>query len=278
MHPTPLTDSASPAAHQRARGQVRLGFVARDGYTRLADLFQQGSAKAMLPRAHAAEPQATLINTAGGLTGGDRFSWQVDLGAGARATLATQTAERVYRSASGAARVDVALRVGAGGHLDWLGQETILFEGGALDRRLVLDLEGDASALIVEPLVFGRAAMGEAPEHVTLTDRWSLRRDGRPLHEEATRIRPPMSDLRGVAGLGVMRATATVIYAGLDAEDRLDRARRLLPDIGVHAAASAWGGRLVVRLMAPDAQPLRAALIHFLTGFRGATLPRVWTM
>ncbi|MSU90171.1 urease accessory protein UreD [Rhodobacteraceae bacterium 2CG4] len=284
MH-APPTDAASgpPPRPQRARGAVRLGFARRDGCTRLADLYQAGSARAMLPRSHAPHPEATLINTAGGLTGGDRFDWRVELAPGTRATLATQTAERVYRSAAGAARVDIALRVGAGAHLDWLGQETILFEGGALERRLLLDLEGDATALIVEPLVFGRAAMGETPDRLFLTDRWSLRRDARPLHEEASRIRPPMTALRGAAALGAARAVATVIYAGHDAGDRLAPARRLLsgdggPGRDVQAAASAWDGRLVVRMMAGDAAPLRTALKRFLTGFRGLPLPRVWAM
>lgn len=272
-------DAARP---QRARGSVRIGFGLHDGSgdgrTRLTDLYQAGSAKAMLPRSHAPHPEATLINTAGGLTGGDRFDWQVDLGPGARATLATQTAERVYRSVAGTARVDISLSVGTGAHLDWLGQETILFEDSALERRLRLDLAGDATALIVEPLVFGRAAMGESPDRIDLTDRWTITRDGRPLHVEATRIRPPMSALRGAAALDGGRAVATVVYAGQDAEDRLGPARSLLPSDGVRAAASAWGGRLVVRLLADDARPLRGALKHFLTGFRGAALPRVWTM
>lgn len=271
-------DARATVRPQRARGAVRVGFGLRDGKSRLTDLYQAGSAKAMLPRSHAPHPEATLINTAGGLTGGDRFDWRVDLGPGARATLATQTAERVYRSAAGAARVDIALSVGAGAHLDWLGQETILFERSALERRLRLDLAGDATALIVEPLVFGRAAMGETPDWVDLTDRWTITRDGHPLHVEATRIRPPMSALRGAAALDGGRAVATVVYAGQDAEDRLGPARRLLPPDGVRAAASAWGGRLVVRLLADDAQPLRSALKHFLTGFRGTALPRVWTM
>jgi len=63
-----------------------------------------------------------------------------------------------------------------------------------------------------------------------------------------------------------------------DAEARLDFARSLLAFEGVEAAASAWNGMLVLRFLAADAQPLRAALISLLTQFRGRELPRVWHM
>ncbi len=260
------------------RGAVRLGFAVRRGASRLTDLYQAGSAKAMLPRTMAPHPEATLINTAGGLTGGDRLDWDVTLADGAAATLATQTAERIYRAADGQAEVTARLSLGAGARLDWLAQETILFERAALSRRIEADLAPDARLLLVEPLVLGRAAMGEDPDTLRLADRWRIRRGGRLLHAEALTLAPPLSGHRaGPAGLGAMRALATVLYVGADAEDRLAPARAAWPG-GVLGGVSAWDGRLVARLAAPRAADLRAALTAFLTRFRGAPLPRVWTM
>ncbi|WP_246237311.1 urease accessory protein UreD [Halovulum dunhuangense] len=269
----------SDPVQQRARGAVRVGFFLDRGATRLCDLYQQGSAKAMLPRVYGTEPVAVLINTAGGLTGGDRFRYEATLGAGARATLATQTAERAYRAASDTARVDVALRVGPGARLDWLPQETILFEGSALSRRLDLDLEGDATALVLESVVLGRAAMGEMPAALNFRDDWRIRRDGRLIHAEALRLAPPLPSLRdSPAALGDARAMATAVYLGADAADRLESVRAWPATPGVRMGASAWDGRLVLRWLAPTAQPLRVALIDFLTRFRDTPPPRVWTM
>lgn len=266
----------SPPAPQRARGHVRVGFGPGG---RLAELYQSGSAKALLPRTHGTEPQAVIINTAGGLTGGDAFDYRVTLAGGARATVATQTAERVYRSAGGQATLTTRLKVEEGARLDWLPQETILFEGAALSRRLEADLAPGATLLCAEAVVLGRAAMGETPERAALSDQWRIRRDGRLVHAEALRLAPPLPRLRSAAGLGEARAIATLLLLDDAAEDRLAPLRALLPESpGLRAAASAWEGRLVVRLLAREARPMRALLMTLISHLRGAPLPRVWTM
>ncbi len=219
------------------------------------------------------------LNTAGGLTGGDAFDIQLQLDAGAQLTAATQTAERAYRSTGTPARMEISLKLDAGACLHWLAQETILFEGSHLRRRLTLDMAPDATALIVEPVILGRAAMGETPEALHFRDSWRLRRDGQLAHAEETRIIPPLAALReGSAGLGENRAFATMIYLGPDAEDRLEPLRAACATLPLRAAASAWHGKLVVRLAAPGGQPLRNALLALIPLFRSSPLPRVWTM
>ena len=113
---------------ERARGSARVEL--RDG--RLVDLRQAGSAKAMLPRTHGAAPEIVFLNTAGGVTGGDRFDLHLSVEGGA-ATGTTQTAERAYRSADGPAKLAVTLSV-KDAVLAWLPQETILYDGAALAR------------------------------------------------------------------------------------------------------------------------------------------------
>lgn len=278
-----LTPDLAPDQGQpglpRARGCLRLGFTRREGRTRLAELFMSGSSKAILPTMHGAEPHLVMLNTAGGLTGGDAFEVDLRLDDGAHVTAASQTAERAYRSTGPAARVDVSLHLGAGACLHWLAQETILFEGAHLRRRLTLDMAPDATALIVEPVILGRAAMGETPQALRFRDSWRLRRDGHLAHAEETRIAPPLSALRrGAAGLGEDRAFATMIYLGADAGDRLDPLRAALVPLPLRVAASAWQGKLVVRMAAPGGQALRAALLALIPLFRGTPMPRVWTM
>src|SRR6218665_271998 len=129
--------------HQRARGTGRIATHVLDGRTRLTTLYQEGCAKIRLPHTHDPSLQAVLINTAGGLTGGDDVAWQVNAAPGARMVLTTQAWGRVYRSLGDDAKVRTRIEVGAGAHLDWLPQETILFEGARLDRSLEVDLAPD---------------------------------------------------------------------------------------------------------------------------------------
>lgn len=149
-----------PQSMQRSHGTAHLSFRADGARIALGDLRQQGSAKVLLPHVGAV-PEAVFLNTSGGITGGDRLRYGLDLGAGVRAVATTQTAERAYRASAGVGRMEVALTVGAGGWLDWLPQETILFQGSALHRETMVDLAGAAGCLVLESVVLGRAAMGE---------------------------------------------------------------------------------------------------------------------
>jgi urease accessory protein len=104
--------TAAPPMLQRTTGLLRLGFCRAEGCTGLSTLFQQGAAKARFPKVPIGlPPEAVIINTAGGLTGGDRFSVEIGLEAGAAATVTTQACERIYRSAAGAAAVETTLRL-----------------------------------------------------------------------------------------------------------------------------------------------------------------------
>lgn len=266
--------SRSEAPQPRAEGEGRIAVAPGRGGTRLARLHQRGSAKILCPRHEGPGFEAVLLNTAGGLAGGDRFKWAAEAGAGARLTLATQAAERAYRAQpSETAMVETRLALEAGARIDWLPQETILFDGAALARRLEVDMAPDATLLAVEPVVFGRTAMGETVRRAAFADRWRIRRGGALLHAEALRLEGPVADiLARPAVLGGGAAMATVLLVAPDAEARLEAVR------AAGAAASAWDGRLVARFAAADGAALRRALIPVLMVLRGAALPRVWTI
>lgn len=273
---TSCFDGRAPARLQRAEGRARVAFRLRSGATRLETLFQEGCAKIRLPRPLAgAPPEAVLINTAGGLTGGDRLATEVEVGPDAAATITTQACERIYRSTGDRAEATNVLRVGAGARLAWLPQETILFDGGRLSRRLEVELEGDAKLVAVEAVLFGRAAMGETVRSGFLQDRWRIRRDGRLIFADDFRVEGDVAArLAAPTALGGRLAVATVLYAGAQAEPLLEPARAV---IGADGGASAWCGRLVARLAAETGlalrrrlEPLLALLLH------GRPLPRVW--
>lgn len=267
---------------QRARGGVVLGYAARDGATRLAELRQEGCLKARFPRpgtsGPAPWPEAVLLNSAGGIAGGDSTTVQFSVGPGARATLSTQAAERIYRALpeDAASRISGEVRVSPGAQAEWLPQETILFDGARLDRGLDVSLEGDAAFLGVETLVFGRAAMGEELSTVSLRDRITVRRGGASLLHDVIRIDGDASGLLFRAAIGAgARAVATCLFVAQDAARHLDAVRAAIGNIA--GGASAWNSMLLARLAAVSMEALRAAVVRVLAALRdGRPLPRVW--
>ncbi len=180
-------DNAIFAAN-RATGNVALSVAAAGGVTRRRRVHEDGSLRVRFPNSEHAALEAVLVNTAGGIAGGDRFAVALEVGPGADLIAGTAAAEKIYRSESAAAEVALTLNVGEGARLAWLPQETILFDRARLVRRIDIDLADGASLVLAEALVFGRAAMGEAVEQGTLIDRWRLRRGGKLVFAETTRL------------------------------------------------------------------------------------------
>ncbi|MEM6488329.1 MAG: urease accessory protein UreD [Pseudomonadota bacterium] len=278
---SPVDPQAAPLP--RARGSVDITVAYRDGRSRLARLRHQGSAKCLLPRLpDRSAPEAVILNTAGGITGGDRFAWHAEAGPGAALSVTTQAAERIYRAAPGpTGRVDTRLVAGPGATLAWLPQETILFDGGALDRRLVADIAADARLLVLEALVLGRVAMGERVARGHLTDRWAIRRDGRLVFADAVALSGPVAEIAArPAVFGPHGAAASLLYAAPDAADRLAGVRAVLPatdDARAEAGASAWDGMLALRAVARDSQRLRRLIAAVVDALDVVPLPRVWS-
>lgn len=283
MASIPLDTAATPVVLQRARGRAEVGFLAGEGATRLDRLFQEGQAKIRLPKVHGGEPAtAVLINTGGGIAGGDRIAWGADFGPGTRALVTSQAAERVYRSSttdgSLAGEIVTRLRIGAGAVAEWLPQETILFDRAALSRSLDVEMAADASALMVESIVFGRAAMGETVEACRLVDRWRIRRGGRLVFADTFRVEGAARNLlAGAATGGGARAFATMVLVDPSAEARIDGVRATVEAMASRGGASAFDGLLVVRLAHADPAVLKRDLTGLSMHIRQAEMPRVWS-
>ena len=262
---------------QRAAGELRVDLRARDGRTVLEGLRQAGCLKARFPRPeHPDWSSVVTLNTSGGIAGGDRLDSAFTVRSGARATIAAQAAERFYRALPGSAPSQVRTRivVADAAAVEWLPQETILFDRCALDRRLHVELAADASFLGVESLVFGRAAMGESVEQASLRDAIQVRRAGRLLLHDAIRMDGAVAVMLQRAAIADgARAVATLVHVAPDAEAALEPVREVLPNGG----ASAWDGMLVARVLALDGASLRASVVAALHVLRaGRPLPRVW--
>ena len=270
-----------PAPHQRARGELRLSWKRRGEATVLDTLRQDGCLKARFPRTEApAWPGAVTLNSAGGVAGGDRLSTTITAGPGTSATVASQAAERIYRALPGAtSMIDTTLHVAEAAALEWLPQETILFDRCALHRRLDIHLAADAWFLGVESLVFGRTAMNEQVHDARIHDRITIRRAGHLVLHDAIRLDGPVAALlaRPAIGRGAC-AVATIVHAAADAPRHLDALRAALAphDAGV-SALGMLDGLLIARIVAPTGAALRVAVVTGLNILRGGrTLPRVW--
>jgi urease accessory protein len=264
---------------QRSFGAARLTVRRKDGRSRLETLRQEGIAKIRFPNPGAPardEVEAVLLNTAGGLTGGDALRVRLEAQAGARLTAATQACEKIYRSIGGTARVATEISVADGARVHWLPQETILFQRADLSRSLTVDLAPDAQFFGIEALVFGRTAMRERVEAGRLRDRLELRRGGRPVYLDIGRLDGPIAGaLSRPAVADGARATAAAVYAGPDAEAVLDGWRDLAAP-GLVTGAGMRDGIVHGRLAAMDGLTLRRALVRMIEITTGRPPPAVW--
>jgi urease accessory protein len=260
----------------RARGLLRLSAKRRGAETAIANLRQEGSLKALFPKIRGNVMDAVFLNTAGGLTGGDRMQIVITAQDRTHVVLSSQAAERAYRAqADEVAQVDVTLDVHSGGRIDWLPQETILFDHAALSRRTTVNLAQDATVWLVVPVVFGRVALGERVTQLCLTDQWRVHREGRLIFADAIRLIGDAEALMQRLAIGHSAgAMATILLAGVQAEACHDRLA-LLPSSG---ASLIDEDLLLVRLLATDGFALRRQMIPVIEALTDQPIPRVWRL
>jgi urease accessory protein len=272
--PTAAARTDELFARNRAEGRIVLGVAADGGGTRRREVAERGSLRVRFPHAAGAELEAVLVNTAGGMTGGDRFAIDVTVGPDAKLMLGTTAAEKIYRSLGPATDVAVRLAVSAGATLRWLPQETILFDRARLDRRIDVDLEPGATLVLAESIVFGRAAMGESVSDGELIDRWRIRVGGRLVLAESVRLTGAVAGrLAEPAVAAGGRAVATVLMVP-GAVRHVEAVRALAASCEV--GASAWNGIAVMRLVARDDVTLRRDLAAVLAALDIGPLPKLW--
>jgi len=263
-------------AANRAVGAVAFDVRAVDGATRRGQLHESGSLRVRFPSPEQQGLSAVLVNTAGGVAGGDRFGIDIAVGDGARLTLTTAAAEKIYRSHGPSAQIDIALKVADGGHLSWLPQETILFDHARAERSIDINLGAHASLLLCESVIFGRSAMGETMRHGRFVDRWRLSVGGRLVFAETVRLDGAVGALLGrpaVANAGVAIGTALMVPGDAALVERL---REAADSFGAEVGISAWNGFAMARFCAQDAAKLRADMMTVLGRAAGRALPRLW--
>jgi len=273
--------SHQPAA-QRVNASASVSFFQDEtGKTKLQNLYQRSSAKIRLPKVYGDFAEGVLINTAGGLTGGDKIEWSVTAGKGTKAVITTQACEKSYKSSHGIATVSTNLKVEKSATLHWLPQETILYNQSALQRRFNVALTADSRFIAFEAVVLGRQAMGETVIDCIFKDRWRITHDDKLIFADDVKITADQirhqANNAGLAGNFVL---ASLFYSGPESDEELqvwvDRLRGLLKK---HAGGlSAFNGKITGRFLMPDAYALRQQLIAMIHELTGQDVPKVWRL
>jgi urease accessory protein len=263
--------------HQRASGRGECFVKSRDGKSVIDRLWQQGCSKLRLPKAANGDFEVVMINSSGGLTGGDRLDWAFTAADNCTMTITTQACEKVYASLGGPAHVDTEISVGANGHINWLPQETILFNEAELSRKLEVNLAFAATALLVEPVLLGRLAMNETLLTGQIHDQWNIFQNGQLIHAERFILGPDVERCRAQSAvLKGAQAYATVLLVDPLAEQLLDKARAIIGDQG---GASFWNGKLLARVVDDDGYQLRKRLMPLVSLLnKQAALPKCWSI
>ena len=253
--------------------RLRLSFV-RDG-TRSALHERRHSGPLRVQRPFYPEGDGVchvyLLHPPGGLVGGDRVVIDVSTEVGAHALLTTPAAGKLYRSAGGLSEQTQILRVAAGGRLEHLPQETIVFDGARGQLSTRVELSGDARFVGWEILCLGRPAAQERFTRGTIGQSLEVSRDGQLLLLERGWHEGDGPALNAPWGLAGWPVVGTFVCAAAEAVRCVERAREVaVPPQGL-AAISGWGDLLIARYLGPSAEQAR----EFFAALWGALRPQV---
>ena len=298
MSPPKLIDDLSPSATfdvnterrsdrdlQRADGCGRLVLSSSANGTRIEDVFERSPTRIMFPRiGHCAVEEAVIINTGGGVAGGDRLECSVAALPGASIAVTSQAAEKVYRALDYPAQVTTRLKVRESARLAWLPQESILFNGARLHRTTEIELFSGAELLALEWLVLGRAAHKEIVVGGSILDGWRVKKDGRLIWAESFRVSDEIFvHLNRKALLSNFNSIATLVYFGPDVHRTLEFLREIVPSLGCDCAVTLVNGLIVARFAAKRSFDLKLALRNFLQQFEPVVgsgpfrVPKMWS-
>ena len=261
-------------AANRSAARVALSVAASGAATRRRQVYEEGALRVRFPNSSGSTLEAVIVNTAGGIAGGDRHALDVSVETGASLAVTTAAAEKVYRALGPPAEIAVKLSIAAGARLTWLPQETILFDRSRLMRRIDVALAPGAALLMAEAAVFGRSAMGETVSEGAFSDRWRVCREHRLVFAESVRLDGTIAGMLAepaAAGGGIAIATVLAV-PGDEAQVERVRAKAFCGEVGV----SAWNGLAVARLCAKDGASLRGDLHSVIEAFGGAP-SRLWS-
>ena len=285
VSPASQPETASDKDLQRAEGSCRIVVGGSKKGIRMMDVYQKSPIRVLFPRTPGAMvEEAVVVNTSGGVAGGDQLQTEVTAMEEATIAITTQAAEKIYRALRESAHILTALKARDAARLAWLPQETIVFNQARLSRETRIEIASGAELLALESLVLGRAAHDEKLSAATISDRWRIVKDGRLVWADSFRItNDVIPQLCRKALLSSCTAVATLVYFGSETSRRLELVRDMASSLACQCAATLVGGLLVARFAAQSSYDLRAALRnvlhHFVDGLSKGPfqVPRMWS-
>lgn len=230
--------------------------------------------------------QNILVHPPGGAAGGDSLHIDVVLETGTRAQITTPGAAKWYRSAGAFAEQRVRLTIQRGAILEWLPQESIVFDGAMADLELSIDLDGDAVFIGWDIVCLGRTASGERFSRGVVRHRISIRQGGAPVFIERGIIRGGSRILASPAGLDGAPVFGTFFAVGAGVSDTLLNASRATlreADDDGEASVTRLPGVLLGRFRGSSAEMARRYFTHLWQCARRALIgcdvvpPRIWS-
>ena len=283
---TKILRSENMSVLTRMNGSAFLHYGIRDGSTCLKELDQRIPLRVMFPKGPKGSPPIAAITlVSGGLVGGDRLNIKIHADERTTLTAIGQAAEKVYRSNGPDSRVEISLNVEKDAWLEWLPQETILFDGARLDRCTVANVHSMGRLLAGECLVFGRIASGEVMMNGKIRDSWEVHNATGHLKWADTLL---MNDniidiLDSPACFGGARAYATALYVGPDAGKFLPAAKNLTDsNEDIRSGVTCRGNVLIARWISDNPLTVREKFERYWVAMRslagGLTqnLSRLW--
>lgn len=272
------TTSHSPH-YVRARGVIELESARREELNVRGFVREEGSLRIRFPREGGEALVGVIVNTGGGMTGGDEFSIAARVAENTCVTLTTSAAEKFYRSTGEMAVMNIALSVERNSSLFYVPQEAIVFNQARVQRSVDVRLAGNARALLCDMTCIGRTAMDEKVENIVLRDKWRIWVDDKleiadftTLSGDGARIlaRPNIAD--GAVCFG------TLYLSGDHLNETVagwNQSFATLPE-GTQAAAGVAGKLALVRMVSSNAQVLRSAMSTCFAFAGLANPPRSW--
>lgn len=249
------------------------------------EVYQTSPIRVLFPRTDGTQIQeAVLVNTSGGIAGGDRLQTNVTAMNNASITVTTQAAEKIYRAIDESAHIKTTLIACDSAKLAWLPQETIIFNRARVCRRTEIEVSSGSELLALEWFVFGRTAHGEKVCAGNIMDSWRVKKEGRLVWADSFRVAEDVfPHLSRKALLSDCTAVATLLYFGLELEERLQLIRAQSVSLDCQCGATLVRGMVVARFAARSSFELKAALRNLLQEFGKQLapgpfrLPKMWS-
>jgi len=254
---------------ERANGTGRIVLTGEGTGARIADIYQKFPIRLLLPKVDD-QPcrEVVIVNSSGGVAGGDRLEIEVVALNRAFVSVTTQAAEKIYRALDRPARISTKLKASESAKLAWLPQETIVFNGARIARQTEIDLCSGAEIIALELLILGRIESGEEVLGGYVLDSWRIRLDGRLVWADGFLVADEIfAHLHRKALLSRWKAVGTLIYFGPRLDARLEILREIAASLDCQCAATIVGAVIIVRVAAAAGADLKRGLRSLLDRF-----------